>query len=164
MGGIRDLINQLKTGLRNLILEIWILLKKPYLFIRGLLSPREKEIEIPEAWKNPGTEVAINPVPPTPVAVEPSIVFKESVRGRFDIRMPPWFLKTKRMLAFVLLIGSCVSVVGLIFTFPVGLLFTIPTVIVILDYLIKTRPKTSRMRWYILTDLEEEEENKNDLQ
>jgi len=159
MGAIRDLINQLKTGLRNLILEIWLLLKKPYLFIRGLLSPREEEVEIPEAWKNPEgiTNPVPLPVPPTPVAVEPSIVFKEPTRPRFDIRMPPWFLKTKRMLAFVLLIGSCVSIIGLILTFPVGLVFTIPTAIIILDYLIKTRPKTSRMRWYILPDLEEEE-------
>ncbi len=164
MGVVRDLIHQLKTGLRNLIMEIWLLFKKPYLFIRDLISPREKEIEIPEAWKNPNVEVITNPVPLTPVAVEPSIVFKEPVRGRFGIKMPPWFLKTKRMLAFVLLIGSCISMIGLIYTFPVGLLFAIPTTIIILDYLIKTRPKTSRMRWYILTDLEEEEESKNDLQ
>ena len=157
MSAIRDIIQQMKTGIRNLIMEIWVLLKKPYLFIRGLLSPQEEEIEIPEAWKNPSTEVAINPVSPTPVAVEPSIVFKESIRTRFDVRMPPWFLKAKRILAFVLLIGSCISMVGLIFTFPVGLLFTIPTAIIILDYLIKTQSKTSRMCWYMLRDLEEEE-------
>lgn len=157
MGAIRDLIHQLKTGLLNLIMEIWGLLKRPYLYISELISPREKEIEIPEAWKNPSTEVAINPVLPTPVAIEPTIVFKEPIRTRFDMRMPPWFLKTKRILAFVLLIGTCISMVGLIFTFPVGLLFTIPTAIIILDYLIKTQSSVSMMRWYILTDLEEKE-------
>ena len=158
MIGIRDLIQQMKTGIRNLIMEIWVLLKKPYLFIRGLISPQEEEIEIPESWKNPGTEIVINPVPPIPIAVEPSIVFKEPTKGKFDVRMPPWFSKTKQMLAGLLLVGCCISMFGLIFAFPVGLIFVVPTTCIILDYLIKIRPRTSRASWYMLRDLEEEKE------
>ena len=153
---IRDLFQQMKTGIRNMITEVQNIFKSLYMFVLGLFSPREKEIEIPESWKNPGTEVIPVPVPSTPVAVEPSIVFKEAVKSRFIIRLPSWFLKAKQMLAFVLLVGSCISIVGLIFTFPLGLIFTIPTAVINLDYLIKTRPKTNMMRWYILPDLEEE--------
>jgi len=156
---IRDLIHQMKTGIRNLLMEIWVLLKKPYLFVRDLLSPPEKEIEIPESWKNPNPGVVTTPpVPSTPVAVKPSIVFKEPTKGRFDVRMPPWFLKTKRTLAGLLLVGCCISMVGLIFAFHVGLVFVIPTTIIIVDYLIKIRPKASTVSWYMLRDLEEEEE------
>lgn len=156
---IRDLIHQLKTGLRNLIMEILGIFKNPFGFIGKLFSPKEEEIEIPEAWKNPDGIITEEPsISVTPVAIEPSIVFEEPMKPGFKIKSPPWFLKSKRVLAFILFIGCCISAIGLIFTFPTGLIFVIPTGIINLDYLLKTQSKTNRMRWYILDDVEELEE------
>ncbi len=154
---IRGLIQQMKVGIRNLILEVKAVFKSLLSFIAGIGTPREKEVEIPEAWRNPSTEVVIaNPAPSIQIAVEPSIVFKDTLKTRFGIRSPLWFLKAKRTVAFLLLVGSCVSIIGLLFTFPAGLFFTVPTAIINLDYLIKTRAKNNMMRLHILPDLEEE--------
>lgn len=158
MISIRGLIQQLKTGLRNLIIEILGIFKTPFQYIRKLFSPKEEEIEIPEEWKNPEAVIEEAPVSVTPVAVEPLIVFKEPMKTRFRIRAPSWFLKSKRLLALFLLIGCCISAVGLVFTFPIGLVFVIPTAIINLDYLLKTQSKVDRMLWYMLPDLEEVEE------
>lgn len=156
---IRDLIHQLKSGIINLIIEILGLFKRPFEYIGKLFSPKEEEIEIPEEWRNPGGIITEEPaISVTPVLVEPSIVFEEPMKTGFRIRPPSWFLKSKRVLAFILFIGCCISAIGLIFTFPTGLIFVIPTGIINLDYLLKTQSKTNRMRWYILDDVEELEE------
>ncbi len=154
----RGLLTQLRTGLRNLVSEILAFLRKPSQVIRGLLAPREKEDEIPEAWLHPETEEEETPDIPSPlVAIEPSIVFEGSLKKRFKLKSPSWLMKGKRILAFMLFLGCIVSIIGLVFTFPLGLIFVIPTLIINLDYLLKTQPKTNRMRWYMLKDVEDVE-------
>lgn len=114
-------------------------------FVEG----KEEETQIPEEWKNPPS--ATTESNPTPVAVEPSIVFEPS-KTKKPSRIPG--LKIKRIMAFFLLIASILASVEYIISFPLGLVFFIPAAIIFLDYLFKTQPK-NLPKWYVLDDVEE---------
>lgn len=119
-------------------------------FVEG----KEEEAQIPEEWKNPpDTTIESNP---TPVAVEPSIVF-EPPEVKKPSRIPGLKipgLKIKRIMAFFLFIASILASVEYIISFPLGLVFFIPAAIIFLDYLFKTQPK-NLPKWYVLDDVEE---------
>lgn len=122
----------------------------------GLFVQKEEEILIPEEWTKPGGMDMTETSNPTPVAVEPIIVFEEPSKSRVVLRLP-WLLSLKRVIAFILLAMSVVSIYGFATSYSVGLLFYVPAAIIFLDYLIKTRPQ-ARRKWYILDDLEEEKQ------
>lgn len=138
--------------------------------IRDLFKRRKKkeEPEIPEEWKTPGDEPVVEPVTeegetnPTsitsiPTKVEPQLVYDEPKRGRRKIRIPGLY-KAKRVTAFILLVANVVGGIGIILTNPVGLIYFVPTIIILLDYLLKT-PRRSTGKWYkeLVDNIEEEE-------
>ena len=140
---------------QSIVNGLWKSIKKLLFIITKLwnnIVKKEKEIEIPEEWLNPSTDVVPKP---TPVAVEPTIVFEEFEKHGLALNVP-WLFGAKRILAFILMIICMASMYWTARSFPSGLLFTGPSVFISLDYLIKTRSKKKKARWYMLQDLEEE--------
>jgi len=107
-------------------------------------------------WIDQGLEKETDPDPDdVEVAVEPSIVFEESIKPGFNFKSPTWFLKIKRVTALLIFVGCSITVINLVTGFRWGLLFVVPTAIINLDYLFKTQPKTSKYAMHILDDVEE---------
>jgi len=115
--------------------------------IRGV-----EEIEIPREWINPEMDTIKNS---SSVAVEPIIVFEEPVKHRFSLSMP-FMLGLKRLLAFILLVACLGSIYWTGRSYPRGLVLTVPSVCIFLDYLMKTHPTEKKVKWYILPDIEED--------
>lgn len=145
------------TRVRNLFLALVAILKKPRQFISKLFAPKVKpEIDMTQYWIDKGLEEEADPDPDAvEVAVEPSIVFEESVSNGFSFKSPTWFLKIKRVTALLIFVGCSISVINLVTGFRWGLLFVVPTAIINLDYLFKTQPKTTKYAMHILDDVEE---------
>jgi len=140
---------------QSIVNGLWKSIKKLLLSLTKLwnnIVKKEKEIEIPKEWLSPSTDVVPNPAP---VAVKPTIVFEEFEKHGLALTMP-WLIGAKRILAFILMIICIASMYWTARSFPYGLLFTGPSVFISLDYLIKTRSKKKKAKWYMLQDLEEE--------
>jgi len=150
-------ISQMKTGVQNFVSEVKLIIERTKIFIGDIRTPKIKEVAIPEHWKDPSAVVPVQG-PTAPVAVEPTIVYEQLRKPKLQIAQPKWFIKVKRIVVFVILLGTCASSIGLILTFPPGLLFTLPTLYIAFDYLVKTQPKAPTMRWDILPDIEKEDE------
>ena len=147
MGNQRNLISGIKHSFRKLVTSV-----------KDMGSPKLKEVPIPEHWIDPTITTTLPPVEPTvPVAIEPSIIYEQPIKPGIHLYQPTWFIKVKRIVVFIILIGACASSIGLLSTSPFGLVFTIPTVLLNLDYLLKTQPRSPTMRWDILPDIEKEE-------
>lgn len=155
--GLQEIRKSLQSiSLQNIVEGLWNVRKNPPIFLvklRDAITKKEKEIEIPEEWLNPDAVVQSNPIS-TPVAVEPSIVFESPPKYRFALSVP-WLFGVKRVVAFVLLVTCLVSMYWTARSFPFGLLLTGPSSFIFLDYLMKTRPKKRRLKWYILDDMED---------
>ena len=152
-----SLTTQMKTGLRNLIEEIRTSVIDLKTSVGNIGTKKDEEDLIPEHWKNPD---ALPPIkePISPVAVEPTIIYELPTKPRLRLYQPTWFIKIKRIVVFIILIGSCLSSIGLVLTFPFGLILTIPTAFINFDYLLKTQPKSPTMRWDLLPNIEKEDE------
>ena len=147
----------MKTGLRNLIAEIRTSVKDLKASVGNIGKKKNEEDLIPDHWKTPDTMPTIKE-PIAPVAVEPTIIYEFPVKSRLRLYQPTWFIKVKRIVLFLILIGSCLSSIGLVITFPFGLILTIPTALINFDYLLKTQPKSPTMRWDLLSDIEKADE------
>ena len=125
-------------------------------FIDKLAKPQEEELEIPESWKNSEVEEAVEPVSTlNPIAVDPLIVFRDESKNGLRTITPLWYMKLKRVTAFLLFLGCIISIINLVTSFPAGLFFVVPTMIINLDYLMKTQPKTTKYAMHILDNVEE---------
>ena len=154
----QDLSSQIKTGMQNFIDEVQTTIKKLKTSISSMGSQKLKEVPIPEEWKDPDAITMLVPEHVAPVAVEPTIIYEQTTKPGLQLIQPGWFIKIKRIVVFVIMIATGISSIGLILTFPFGLIFTVPTFFINFDYLLKTRPKSPIMRWDILPDIEKEEE------
>jgi len=121
----------------------------------GIVTKREKPIEIPEEWINPSTDVTDITSVSTPVAVEPTIVFEDPSKRKFALSIP-WVFGMKRILAFLLLISTLMSMYLAIISYPLALIPICPSIFIFIDYLMLTRPTEKKVKWYILQNLEEE--------
>jgi len=131
------------------------------------LTPKEEEEEIPEHWRNIDSEEDIS-MPPylfepelgevKQKAVTPTPVFKERKKRSFIFPSLgiPW-LKLKQVTAVLLLIVNLITLSGYLVntSYILAALYYIPSTIISLDYLVKTR-KLQEPKWYILEDVEED--------
>ena len=101
--------------------------------LRNLRSKKEEEPEIPEEWK---TETF------TPAeTIEPIVKPKK----KYIYMGTSKAHKLKFVVAFILLIAYGLATAGSLISYPQGLVVNIPTIIILLDYLNKTRPR--RTAW-----------------
>ena len=101
--------------------------------LRNLRSKKEEEPEIPEEWK---TETFTPPETIDPIA---------KPKKKYIYMGTSLSHKLKFVMAFILLIAYGLATAGSLISYPEGLIVNIPTMIILLDYLNKTRPK--RTAW-----------------
>lgn len=152
-----------------------MLVEKVYIIYHKILGTK-KEIEIPEAWLQPKWDnpmdwlfhVEPTVVEPTPVAVEPIIVFGELKKPILPPLVMSWS-SVKRMITVVLLAVNILLAVEIIITYSLALVlvYFVPVTIILLDYLLRTH-KVQKIKWPALDDIEEEhdieEEEEDDIQ
>lgn len=149
-----------KIDVRKLIIDLRKLINNFLDIVLSFFKKKEEKLEIPESWKSGEID---SPVP-TITTDEPDIINRAvSLMPKFPvpergIRIPG-STKIRQSVVFILLIIDLMSVIWELGVFPkripLGLFFYVPMAIILLDYLLKTRPKKRRMKWYWLEDIEE---------
>lgn len=92
----------------------------------------------------------------TPKLKRPKLGLKSKIPKFEPIRVPH-LLKVKRVVAFILFVLFCFQIWASLQQFYwEGLLLTVPTALIILDYLYKTRGSKQKVKWFELEDMEEE--------
>ena len=117
----------------------------------------EDEIKVPQEWLTPDikdTEVEEAQQVPLKL-VEPTPTFGESLKKGRRLKIPG-MIKIRQIFGFLMLVADVVVIIGVVTLFPPALIFFVPLLLLIIDYLMLTR--INKRQWYLLDNLEKEEQ------